>query len=122
MDLLTEQDEASRANSLRQSRFIPAVEYLQANRQRSLLIEAMHALFKDYEVIIAPSNRGRQLLITNLTGHPALSVPNGFDKKGRPTSFTLLGNLYDEGSILALARAYQQATVFEEKHPPLFAK
>jgi len=122
VDLLTEQDEASRANSLRQSRFIPAVEYLQANRQRSLLIEAMHALFKDYEVIIAPSNRGRQLLITNLTGHPAVSVPNGFDKKGRPTSFTLLGNLYDEGSILALARAYQQATDFEEKHPPLFAK
>ncbi len=122
VDLLTEQDEASRANSLRQSRFIPAVEYLQANRQRSLLIEAMHALFKDYEVIIAPSNRGRQLLITNLTGHPAVSVPNGFDKKGRPTSFTLLGNLYDEGSILALARAYQQATDFEEKRPPLFAK
>ncbi|MBS4071119.1 MAG: amidase [Algoriphagus sp.] len=122
VDLLTEQDEASRANSLRQSRFIPAVEYLQANRQRSLLIEAMHALFKDYEVIIAPSNRGRQLLITNLTGHPAVSVPNGFDKKGRPTSLTLLGNLYDEGSILALARAYQQATDFEEKHPPLFAK
>ena len=122
VDLLTEQDEASRANSLRQSRFIPAVEYLQANRQRSLLIEAMHALFKEYEVIIAPSNRGRQLLITNLTGHPAVSVPNGFDNKGRPTSFTLLGNLYDEGSILAFARAYQQATDFEEKHPPLFAK
>lgn len=122
VDLLTEQGESSRANSLRQSRFIPAVEYLQANRQRTLLIEAMHELFKDYEVIIAPSNRGRQLLITNLTGHPAISVPNGFDKKGRPTSFTLLGNLYDEGSILAFARAYQLATDFEEKHPPLFVK
>ena len=122
VDLLTEQGESSRANSLRQSRFIPAVEYLQANRQRALLIEAMHALFKDYEVIIAPSNRGRQLLITNLTGHPAISVPNGFDKKGRPTSFTLLGNLYDEGSILAFARAYQQATDFDEKRPPLFVK
>jgi Asp-tRNA(Asn)/Glu-tRNA(Gln) amidotransferase A subunit family amidase len=122
VDLLTEQGESSRANSLRQSRFIPAVEYLQANRQRTLLIEAMHALFKEYDVIIAPSNRGRQLLITNLTGHPAISVPNGFDKKGRPTSFTLLGNLYDEGSILAFARAYQLATDFEEKHPPLFVK
>jgi Asp-tRNA(Asn)/Glu-tRNA(Gln) amidotransferase A subunit family amidase len=122
VDLLTEQGESSRANSLRQSRFIPAVEYLQANRQRALLIESMHALFKDFDVIIAPSNRGRQLLITNLTGHPAISVPNGFDKKGRPTSFTLLGNLYDEGSILAFARAYQLATNFEEKHPPLFLK
>lgn len=122
VDLLTEQGESSRANSLRQSRFIPAVEYLQANRQRTLLIEAMHELFKEYEVIIAPSNRGRQLLITNLTGHPAISVPNGLDKKGRPTSFTLLGNLYDEGSILAFAKAFQQATDFDEKHPPLFSK
>lgn len=122
VDLMTEQGKSSRANSLRQSRFIPAVEYLQANRQRQLLIESIYQLFKDYEVIIAPSDKGRQLLITNLTGHPAISVPNGFDKKGRPTSFTLLGNLYDEGSILAFARAFQQATDFEEKHPPLFVK
>jgi Asp-tRNA(Asn)/Glu-tRNA(Gln) amidotransferase A subunit family amidase len=122
VDLLTEQGEFSRANSLRQARFIPAVEYLQANRQRTRLIASIHALFKDYDVIIAPSNKGRQLLITNLTGHPALSVPNGFDAKGRPTSFTLLGNLYEEGSILALARAFQQATDFDEKHPPLFQK
>ncbi len=122
VDLLTEQGESSRANSLRQSRFIPAVEYLQANRQRTLLIEAVHALFKEYDVIITPSNRGRQLIITNLTGHPAISVPNGFDKKGRPTSFTLLGNLYDEGSILAFAKAFQQATEFDEKRPPLFSK
>jgi Asp-tRNA(Asn)/Glu-tRNA(Gln) amidotransferase A subunit family amidase len=97
------------------------VEYLQANRQRSLLIEAMHELFREYDVVITPTG-GRQLMITNLTGHPAISVPNGFDRKGRPTSFTLLGNLYDEGSILALARAYQLATEFEEKHPPAFEK
>lgn len=122
VDLMAEQGKSSRANSLRQSRFIPAVEYLQANRQRKLLIESIHELFKDFDVIIAPSDKGRQLLITNLTGHPAISVPNGFDKKGRPTSFTLLANLYDEGSILAFARAFQQATDFDEKHPPLFAK
>jgi Asp-tRNA(Asn)/Glu-tRNA(Gln) amidotransferase A subunit family amidase len=122
VDLMVEQGPSSRANSLRQSRFIPAVEYLQANRHRKQLIEEIHALFKDYDVIIAPSNRGRQLLITNLTGHPAISVPNGFDNKGRPTSFTLIGNLYDEGSILALARAFQEATDFDEKYPPLFVK
>jgi len=122
VDLMVEQGPSSRANSLRQSRFIPAVEYLQANRHRKQLIEEIHALFKDYDVIIAPSNRGRQLLITNLTGHPAISVPNGFDNKGRPTSFTLIGNLYDEGSILALARAFQELTDFDEKYPPLFVK
>lgn len=120
VDKMVEQDGGSRANSLRQSRFIPAVEYIQANRQRRQLIEDVNALFKNYDVIIAPSFRGRQLLITNLTGHPVISVPNGFDKKERPTSFTLIGNLYDEGSILALAKAFQDATDFEEKHPPKF--
>jgi Asp-tRNA(Asn)/Glu-tRNA(Gln) amidotransferase A subunit family amidase len=87
-----------------------------------MLIEEINALFKDYDVIIAPTSKGRQLLITNLTGHPAISIPNGFDSKGRPTSLTLIGNLYDEGSILALARAFQEATDFDEKFPPLFAK
>lgn len=120
VDLMVEQGPSSRANSLRQSRFIPAVEYLQANRHRRQLIEEINALFREYDVIIAPSFRGRQLLITNLTGHPAISVPNGFDSKGRPTSLTLIGNLYDEGSILALAKAFQNATDFHEKHPPLF--
>ncbi|MBN3519085.1 amidase [Algoriphagus lutimaris] len=120
VDLMVEQHGGSRANSLRQSRFIPAVEYLQANRQRRQLIEDVNQLFKQYDVIIAPSFSGRQLQITNLTGHPVISVPNGFDKKERPTSFTLIGNLYDEGSILALAKAFQGATDFEEKHPPKF--
>ncbi len=120
VDSMVEQDGGSRANSLRQSRFIPAVEYLQANRQRRQLIEEINTLFKEYDVIIAPSYRSRQLLITNLTGHPVISVPNGFDKKDRPTSFTLIGNLYDEGSILSLAKAFQDATDFEDKHPPKF--
>lgn len=122
VDLLEEQDKDSRANSLRQSRFIPAVEYLQANRVRTILIEEINRLFAEFDVIIAPSRGGRQLLITNLTGHPALSVPNGLDAKGRPTSFTLLGNLYQEGKILELAKRFQDATDFEEKHPPLFLK
>ena len=120
VDIMVEQNGGSRANSLRQSRFIPAVEYLQANRQRRLLIEEVNKLFKNYDVIIAPSYRGRQLLITNLTGHPVISVPNGYDKKDRPTSFTLIGNLYDEGSILSLAKAFQDSTDFDEQHPPKF--
>jgi Asp-tRNA(Asn)/Glu-tRNA(Gln) amidotransferase A subunit family amidase len=73
-------------------------------------------------VIIAPTANFRQLMGTNLSGHPVVCIPNGLDKKGRPTSFTLIGNLYDEGSILALAKAYQAATDFEEQHPPKFIK
>jgi Asp-tRNA(Asn)/Glu-tRNA(Gln) amidotransferase A subunit family amidase len=107
VDDMVEQHKGSRANSLRQSRFIPAVEYLQANRHRTKLIEEFHTLIKAYDVIISPTFAGRQMLITNLTGHPALSLPNGFDEKGRPTSVTLLGNYFGEEMLVALAEAYQ---------------
>ncbi|MEM1120861.1 MAG: amidase [Bacteroidota bacterium] len=119
VDEMVEQTYRSRANSLRQSRFIPAVEYLQANRHRRVLIEEMNTIFNKFDVIIAPTF-GRQLLITNLTGHPALALPNGFDKKGRPTSITLLGKLYDEATLLAFGQQFQERTNFEEQHPPKF--
>ncbi|WP_262481904.1 amidase family protein [Cecembia lonarensis] len=108
VDQLVEQHEGSRANSLRQSRFIPAVEYLQANRHRTLLIEAFHQLIKDYDLILSTTYGGNQLLQTNLTGHPALSLPNGFDDKGRPTSITLVANYFGEDKLIMLANAYQK--------------
>lgn len=122
VDDMVEQHQGSRANSLRQAMFIPAVDYLQANRHRRQLMEAIHQLFKDYDVIIAPTFGGRQLQITNLTGHPVISVPTGFDKSGHPTSMTFIGNLYQEGTILHMAKAYQAFTEYDEKHPPLFSK
>ncbi len=121
VDDLEEQHSGSRANSLRQSRFIPAAEYLQANRHRSVLIEEIHALIKDFDVLIVPPGGSRQNLITNLTGHPALALPTGLDEQKRPSSITLLGNLYDEATILELGHAFQQATSFEELQPPLFS-
>lgn len=120
VNMMVQQTSRSRANSLRQSRFIPAVEYLQANRLRSRLIKEMSDLFKQYDVILAPGRGSQQSLITNLTGHPAISIPSGFDKEGRPTSITLIGNLFDEASILRLAHIYQQQTDHEDKHPPMF--
>ena len=120
VDDMVEQHQGSRANSLRQARFIPAVEYLQANRQRRELIEQVHEIIKEYDVIIAPSFGGRQLLMTNLTGHPVVTVPTGFDPSGHPTSMTFIGNLYQEGTLLKMAKAFQKITEFDEKHPPLF--
>lgn len=117
---LGEQDAPSRANSLRQARFISAVEYLQANRHRKVLIEKFYDVSKDFDFIISPSNGERMNLTTNLTGNPALVMPTGFDKKGRPTSITLLGNLYDEGPMLEAAYLFQQMTEFEEKRPAMF--
>lgn len=117
VDEMVEQHQKSRANSLRQSRFIPAVEYIQANRQRQLLMQKMNTLMKEYDVIISPTFGNRQLVITNLTGHPVISIPTGLDYEKHPTSITLVGNLYDEASVLLLAKAFQDVTDFDEMHP-----
>jgi len=119
-DLLVRQGRNAWPNNFRQARMIPAVEYIQANRIRSLLISQVNSLFQDYDVIIAPSFGGDQMLMTNLTGHPCLVMPNGFNEKGSPASICLLGNLFDEGRLIEVARHYQLATKFEDKHPPLF--
>jgi Asp-tRNA(Asn)/Glu-tRNA(Gln) amidotransferase A subunit family amidase len=108
VDEMVEQHKGSRANSLRQSRFIPAVEYLQANRHRKILLEQVHDLFRNYDVILTPTFGGNQLQITNLTGHPAISIPTGLDEAGRPTSITFLGNLFGESEILEFASWYQR--------------
>lgn len=117
---MSEQNKDSRANSLRQSRFISAVEYLQANRHRKVLIEQFNSMMKQYDFVVAPTSGKNQSMATNLTGHPAIAIPNGFDKKGHPTSITLIGNLYDEGPILEAAYVIQEATDFDEKHPGRF--
>lgn len=107
-------------NIFRTSRFIPAVEYINANRLRRLLIEEVHLLMKDFDVIVTPSFGGNQLLVTNLTGHPCLVAPNGFTANGSPTSISFIGNLYEEGKLVALAAAWQQYTGHHLKKPFLF--
>ncbi len=120
-DLMIRQIKNAWPNSFRASRFIPAVEYINANRLRTLLIEDLNKLMQQYDVVIAPSWRGKNLLMTNLSGHPAIVVPNGFSEKETPTSISFLGNLFDEGTIIAFAKAFQEATEFHLKHPPLFS-
>ena len=119
VDQLVEQHAGSRANSLRQSRFIPAVEYLQANRHRQVLMDRMDEVLKATDVLIVPTF-GRQLLITNLTGHPALVIPAGFDDKGRPTSITLIGKLFKEDQLVAIANYIQSVTDHHAQSPPGF--
>lgn len=109
-------------NVLRTARFIPAAEYIQANRIRTQLGEDMADLLADIDVYLAPSQRGRNSLVTNLTGHPTISLPNGFVDPGSPNSITLTGRLYDEATVLAVARAYQAATDFHRQHPPRFER
>ena len=100
------------------ARFVPAADYLNANRLRSVAIARWAELMRTVDVIVAPTN-STQLLATNLTGHPAVILPNGFRDDGTPVSITFLGGLYREADVLAVARAYQQATDFHTRHPAL---
>ncbi len=118
--LLVRQNRGAWPNLFRQARFIPAVEYIQANRIRYLLIQEMQKLMEQYDLIVTPSYGGNQLLITNLTGHPVVVVPNGFNQRGTPTSISFIGNLFDEATILAVAAMYQQETDFDNLHPRFF--
>lgn len=119
-DELTGQNRFDWPNSFRAARFIPAIEYINANRHRAGLMVAMNNFMKNWDVLIVPTFSGSQLSITNLTGHPALCLPVGFSTNGLPVSITFLGNLYDEASILTVGKAYQDATDFNKKHPEKF--
>jgi Asp-tRNA(Asn)/Glu-tRNA(Gln) amidotransferase A subunit family amidase len=119
-DLIERQDKDFWPNSFRAARTIPAVEYINANRYRSILCDRMNTFMKNFDVLIVPSFAGRQLSMTNLTGHPVVVMPVGFNQNGSPLSITLIGNLYDEATILAAAKAFQDKTDFNKKHPLLF--
>jgi Asp-tRNA(Asn)/Glu-tRNA(Gln) amidotransferase A subunit family amidase len=104
----------------RQSMFISAVDYLRANRVRTLLMREMETVMAGLDVYVG--SVGRDLLLTNLTGHPSVVLPDGFRKEGtveHPTALTFTGRLYGETELLAVARAYQQATGSHLRHPPL---
>jgi Asp-tRNA(Asn)/Glu-tRNA(Gln) amidotransferase A subunit family amidase len=101
----------------RAARFIPAIDYINANRVRTLAMQRWAELFRDLDVIITPTSAPNQVLATNLTGHPAVILPNGFREDGTPVSITFLGALFGEAPPLALAHAYQQATDFHRRQP-----
>lgn len=119
-ELIERQDKNFWPNSFRAARLIPAVEYINANRYRSMLCNKMNVLMKNFDVLIVPTFAGRQLSITNLTGHPVVVMPSGFNKTGSPESITLIGNLYNEAIILAAAKAFQDKTDHNKKHPEKF--
>jgi Asp-tRNA(Asn)/Glu-tRNA(Gln) amidotransferase A subunit family amidase len=136
-NLLTAQGPEDWPNLFRVARFYPAVEYIQANRARSLAVQQVSALFDQVDIIVTPTT-GKQLVATNLTGHPALIVPNGFrgadapkppkiddgdsdniGGPGTPVSLTFLAGHYRDAQLAAFAGAYQQATDFHKQHPRL---
>ncbi len=121
-DTMVRQIKNAWPNSFRASRFIPAVEYLQANRLRTKLIQDMETKLKDIDVYISPAFGNANLTLTNLSGHPCVVLPNGFRPEGRPTSITFMGKLFGEGKLLEVAKIYQDATDFHKKHPEWLKK
>lgn len=117
-DLMRRQIKNAWPNSFREARFIPAVEYIQANRLRTKLMQDMQKVFEKVDVYVHPSWGSRSLNITNHTGHPCVVVPNGL-RNGRPTSLSFTGRLFEEGKILGLVRVYQEATGHHKQHPKL---
>jgi Asp-tRNA(Asn)/Glu-tRNA(Gln) amidotransferase A subunit family amidase len=84
-----------------------------------MAIQKWDDLMRTVDVIVTPTGAANlsQLVATNLTGHPAVIVPNGFRDDGTPVSLTFLGGLFEEAKVMAVAKAYQDATGFHLKHP-----
>jgi Asp-tRNA(Asn)/Glu-tRNA(Gln) amidotransferase A subunit family amidase len=121
-DEMVRQTQNAWPNLFRAARFVPAVEYIQANRARYELIQKMDSVMQQVDVYVSPAFGGGNLVLTNLTGHPSVVLPNGFREDGTPTSITFMGDLFDEATVLAVAAKYQEATDFHKRHPELFRR
>ena len=127
-NLIQDAESDTAFDELTRSQLMPAVEYIRANRIRTLVMEEMELLMSEVDVYVSPSGiqsiEASDILHTNLTGHPAVVLPNGYgfrnsSRLGGVTGIMFTGKLYGETELLALAHAYQQATDFHLRRPPL---
>jgi len=119
IDLLIQDRDEPEDMLMRVARLLPAVEYVQMNRRRTLLMQNMAEAMVDLDVYVAPHGGSANTSANNLTGHPGVSVPNGFAPDGTPTGIMFVGKIYGEAEMLRLAKAYQDATDFHLRRPAL---
>jgi Asp-tRNA(Asn)/Glu-tRNA(Gln) amidotransferase A subunit family amidase len=127
VDEMVRQTEDAWPHVFRTARMVPAVEFVQANRTRTLLMQKMAEVTADLDVFVSPAFRGDTLRITNLTGHPCVCLPNAFrpledqpaSSRRQPGSITFIGGLHRDAEVLALAHAYQRVTDFHRRRPPI---
>ena len=119
-DELVRQGRYAWPNVFRAAQFIPATAYVQANRARTLLIRQMADRMQEVDLYVGPPFVGQDLLVTNLTGHPSITMPVGMLDEDSPWSISFTGRLFDEATLLATARAWQEATGHHRLHPPRY--
>ncbi|HEY4065047.1 MAG TPA: amidase [Puia sp.] len=120
-DEMVQQNKDRWPNVFRTARFVPAVEYVNACRMRTAIMQKVDPLLSQYDIIIAPPETGDQLAITNLTGHPSVTLPVGYRNGEMPGSISFIGGrLYSEALLLAFAKAFQDATPYNKQHPKGF--
>ncbi len=103
----------------RAAELMSGVDYIQAMRVRSQVMQNFEEEFADFDLVIIPERAGDVLVTTNLTGHPQIFIPMGVNDQGRPIGVSLIGRLYDEGTILSVANMIQRATSVFRKRPDL---
>lgn len=126
-DLLVRQSRGAWPDAFRKARLTPAVEYVNASRARTLLMQAVNDMFAAIDVLVMPSFGNAGLRVTNLTGHPSVTLPNHFSMvddspvaaRRNPASFTIVGGLYEDEAALSLAALYQSRTQFHLERPPI---
>ncbi|HXB95624.1 MAG TPA: amidase [Puia sp.] len=119
-DQMVQQNKDRWPNTFRTARFVPAVEYVNACRMRTEIMRKVGPFIRQYDFIIAPTETGDQLAITNLTGNPSVTLPVGYNKDGTPGSISFIGQLFGEARLLAFAKAFQDATPYNKQHPKGF--
>lgn len=119
-DEMVQQNKDRWPNTFRTARFVPAVEYVNACRMRTRIMQKVDPFISQYDIIIAPPETGDQLAITNLTGHPSVTLPVGYKATGGPGSISFIGQLFGEAQLLSFAKAFQDATPYNKQHPKGF--
>lgn len=109
---------------LRACQLVTAVDYLQANRRRAAIMQDVARAMSGVDVVLFTTlsldSRTSLNPVMSLSGHPSIAVPNGFTSKGSPAGVMFSGQLYRDGDLVALARAFQNRTPSARAYPPGF--
>ena len=118
LDLLKEHDNSRWPEIFRAARTVSAVDYVKAQQLRTQLVSDFCAAVSDVDAIVCPGTGDSSMTASNFTGHPSLTIPVGF-VNGMPRAMTIVGHHWDEQTILEIGDAYQRATDWHCRRPPL---